>query len=111
VRTVAPIEPRVLARLQQRQAIIRRISPECNEVRYLVWIDAISLPYLFGPDVRYFSYPVAGDAASARGQLACSPMTTDQLRTPHRVSRLSCSFKASNRGPPEETDRACRFRP
>jgi hypothetical protein len=64
--TVAPIESRVLARLQQRQAIVRRISPECNEVRYLVWIDAISLPYLFGLDVRYFSYPVAGDAALSK---------------------------------------------
>ena len=36
---------------------VRRVTAERNEVRNLVWIDAISLPDLFGADARKFTTP------------------------------------------------------
>jgi hypothetical protein len=36
---------------------VRRVTTERNEVRHLVWIDALSLPDLFRPDARYFPAP------------------------------------------------------
>src|ERR1700722_9969049 len=36
---------------------VRRVTAERNEVRHLVWINAISLPDLFGPDAREFATP------------------------------------------------------
>ena len=36
---------------------VGRVTAERNKVRYLFWIDAISLPDLFGPDAREFAAP------------------------------------------------------
>ena len=36
---------------------VGRVTAERNKVRHLVWIDAISLPDLFGPDAREFPAP------------------------------------------------------
>jgi len=34
---------------------VRRVTAESDEVRHLLWVDAISLPDLFGPDAREFA--------------------------------------------------------
>jgi hypothetical protein len=34
---------------------VRRITAECNKLRHSVWINARSLPGLFGPDAREFA--------------------------------------------------------
>jgi hypothetical protein len=36
---------------------VRGVTTERDEVRYLVRIDPISLPHLFGPDAREFAAP------------------------------------------------------
>jgi hypothetical protein len=36
---------------------VRRVAAESDKVRHLLWIDAISLPHLLGPDTREFGAP------------------------------------------------------
>jgi hypothetical protein len=49
---------------------VGRITPERNEVRYLFWIDAISLLDLFRPDARNFAAPRrVEDRRAWRGEL------------------------------------------
>ena len=56
---------------------VRRITAERNEVRHLVWINAISLPDLFGPDAREFATPRrVEDRRARRGELKGIPIAT-----------------------------------
>ena len=49
---------------------VRRVTAERNKVRHLLWIDAISLPDLFGPDAREFATPRrVKDRCGRRGEL------------------------------------------
>jgi hypothetical protein len=36
---------------------VRRVTAERDEVRYSLWINAITLPHLLGPDAREFTAP------------------------------------------------------
>ena len=51
------------------------ITAERNEVRHLVWIDAISLPDLFRANARYFPAPRrVEDCRARRGELKRIPI-------------------------------------
>jgi len=51
------------------------IAAERNEVRHLFWIDAISLPDLFGPNARNFAAPRrVQDRCAWRGELKSIPI-------------------------------------
>jgi hypothetical protein len=54
---------------------VRGIAAERNEVRHLVWIDAVSLPDLLRPDARYFPAPRrVQDRCARRGELKRIPI-------------------------------------
>jgi hypothetical protein len=78
---------------------VRGITAERNEVRHLVWIDAISLPDLFGPDARYFPTPRRADDRSARrGERKKAdrrwPLGQRRLRAPQQLT-LVCHRNAA----------------
>jgi hypothetical protein len=58
-RSVPPQQLRCAFRADAGRArqFVRRIPAERDEVRHLIWIDAISLPDLFRPDAREFTTP------------------------------------------------------
>ena len=58
-RAVPPQQLRSAFRADAGRArqFVRRIPAERDEVRHLIWIDAISLPDLFRPDAREFTTP------------------------------------------------------
>jgi hypothetical protein len=55
--------------------VVRGIAAERNEVRHLVWIDAVSLPDLFRPNARDFAAPRRiEDRCTRRGELKRIPI-------------------------------------
>ena len=56
-RTAAATAQRVSARPGGARQFVRRVTAKRDKVRHLLWINAISLPNLFGPDAREFAAP------------------------------------------------------
>ena len=72
---------------------VRGITAERNEVRHLVWIDAVSLPDLLRPDARYFPAPRrVQDRRARRGELKRIPIAA------RHQCRAACTLLSSNRG-------------
>jgi hypothetical protein len=72
---------------------VGRVTAERDKVRHLLWIDAISLPDLFGPYAREFATPRrVQDTRAWRGELKGIPVAAshkgwNRLRAPQRRPR------------------------
>ncbi len=72
---------------------VGRVTAERNEVRNLVWIDAISLPDLVRPNARDFAAPRrVQDCRARRGELKRIPVAA------RHHCRTTCTFLSSNCG-------------
>jgi hypothetical protein len=72
---------------------VRRVPAERDEVRHLVWIDAISLLDLFGPNTGYFPAPRrVQDRCARRGELKRIPIAA------RHQCRAAGAFLQSNCG-------------
>jgi len=55
--------------------LVGRVAAKRNEVRNLLWIDAVALPDLFGPDAGHFAGPYrVQDLCAVRGKLERIPI-------------------------------------